>query len=322
MRRLAAALLFAAIPAFANDATPARDPDIALSSVDMTVSDKAVHVVYEFVNHGAADKTATLAFPLPDVPPSATGEFGLPSAEISDPFHFHLTTDGQQASVRLEASAFVGERDVTARLKALRVPLAPFSKDVGDALFKLKTLDKSALMKDGVAAPIASGEAPSLNGPHLTPGWTWRAAYLWRQTFAPGRSVRIVEDYAPDVGRAAATSVGMKGAPVKIEGRDYKSYFCLDDTLLDDVKRATAATQEKAPPFAEERMTHVLRAAGNVAGSIGRFHLIVDKGAANNLLSFCGEGVRKLDATRFEMSANDFTPKDDLHILILTPMSH
>ena len=35
---------------------------------------------------------------------------------------------------------------------------------------------------------------------------------------------------------------------------------------------------------------------------IGRFRLVVDKGAPGNLVSFCGEGVRKISPTRFEMS--------------------
>jgi hypothetical protein len=113
--------------------------------------------------------------------------------------------------------------------------------------------------------------------------------------------------------------VGVNGALLRIEGRDYASYFCLDRTLLYAVRRATVATPQKPPPFAEARLTYVLRTAGNVGGPIGRFHLTLDKGAAENLVSFCGAGVRKLDETRVEMSATDFTPKHDLIVLILMP---
>ncbi|MBN9000477.1 MAG: DUF4424 family protein, partial [Rhizobiales bacterium] len=33
--------------------------------------------------------------------------------------------------------------------------------------------------------------------------------------------------------------------------------------------------------------------------------------------SFCGEGVKKTGPTTFELSADDFYPEDDLHLLIL-----
>ena len=38
---------------------------------------------------------------------------------------------------------------------------------------------------------------------------------------------------------------------------------------------------------------------------------------AANLVSFCGEGIRKIAPTRFEMRKSDFTPKSDLYVLIL-----
>jgi Domain of unknown function (DUF4424) len=37
-----------------------------------------------------------------------------------------------------------------------------------------------------------------------------------------------------------------------------------------------------------------------------------------NLVSFCGEGVRKVSPTRFEIMKSDYTPTADLDILILT----
>jgi hypothetical protein len=43
---------------------------------------------------------------------------------------------------------------------------------------------------------------------------------------------------------------------------------------------------------------------------------------AANLVSFCGEGVRKIAPTRFEMRKSDFTPKSDLYVLILERRSN
>jgi hypothetical protein len=48
---------------------------------------------------------------------------------------------------------------------------------------------------------------------------------------------------------------------------------------------------------------------------------VVDKGAADNLVSFCGDDVRKLGETRFEMKKSDYTPDGNLSILILKKLA-
>ena len=65
------------------------------------------------------------------------------------------------------------------------------------------------------------------------------------------------------------------------------------------------------------RIEYILRTGANWAGPIGDFRLVVDKGEADSLVSFCGEGVKRISPTRFEMRKTDFTPERDLSILIL-----
>lgn len=70
----------------------------------------------------------------------------------------------------------------------------------------------------------------------------------------------------------------------------------------------------------EQRLDYVLTTGGNWAlGTIGDFKLTVDKGEEANLVSFCGEGVKKTGPTTFEMTAKDYYPYQDLKILILHP---
>ncbi|TIR38261.1 MAG: DUF4424 domain-containing protein, partial [Mesorhizobium sp.] len=65
---------------------------------------------------------------------------------------------------------------------------------------------------------------------------------------------------------------------------------------------------------------YILTTGGNWAtGSIGKFKLTVDKGDPKNLVSFCGENVRKVGPTRFEMTAENFYPEHDIDILLLAP---
>jgi hypothetical protein len=44
----------------------------------------------------------------------------------------------------------------------------------------------------------------------------------------------------------------------------------------------------------------------------------VDKGAPENLLSFCMDGVKKISPTQFEVRKTNFEPAKDLDILIAT----
>jgi len=63
-----------------------------------------------------------------------------------------------------------------------------------------------------------------------------------------------------------------------------------------------------------------LKTGGNWAtGTIGEFKLTVDKGNPKNLVSFCGENVRKTGPTIFEMTADNYYPSRDLEVLILVP---
>jgi hypothetical protein len=44
---------------------------------------------------------------------------------------------------------------------------------------------------------------------------------------------------------------------------------------------------------------------------------VVDKGDPRNLVSFCGDGVKNIGSTQFEMRKSDFTPDRNLYVLIL-----
>ena len=47
---------------------------------------------------------------------------------------------------------------------------------------------------------------------------------------------------------------------------------------------------------------------------------IYDKGEADRLVSFCGQGAKKTGDTKFEMTKSNFSPDGDLAVLILKKM--
>lgn len=54
---------------------------------------------------------------------------------------------------------------------------------------------------------------------------------------------------------------------------------------------------------------YILTTGGNWAdGTIDDFRLVVDKESPNSVVSFCGDNVKKISPTQFEMRAKNFKP--------------
>ena len=81
--------------------------------------------------------------------------------------------------------------------------------------------------------------------------------------------------------------------------------YCVDPAFLAGLDRL----RRRSPATPEQRIGYVLTTGGNWRSPIGDFRLVVDKGAPANLVSFCGEGVRKISPTRFEMRADELAPR-------------
>jgi hypothetical protein len=143
-------------------------------------------------------------------------------------------------------------------------------------------------------------------------------AFYWQQTFPAGRTVVVEHSYVPSVGSTAGLSFGYPESRSEPWFRDYQRKYCIDKSFLVAVDRARS--RQGGDAYSENRIDYILRTASNWQGSIGRFHVVIDKGAPENLVSFCGEGVKKIAPTQFEMTKADFYPEDDLAVLILTPM--
>jgi hypothetical protein len=97
----------------------------------------------------------------------------------------------------------------------------------------------------------------------------------------------------------------------------YKTNYCILDDFLQSVDKLAGAEEANKAKILERRISYVLKTGANWAGPIKSFHLVVDKGQPDRIVSFCGDGVKKISATAFEMRASDFTPTRDLNIIIV-----
>jgi len=324
-----AAFALAAPPALANDSTAElaaggitflKDPDIAMRSEDLFISAKQVRVVYEFANQASADKTALVAFPMPDIEGAVDFTVGVPDGPDDNPFAFAILADGKPVATALDEHASFKGSDRTAQLRKLGVPLRPYLQATQDALDKLDPETQKQMVDEGMV--YADETSSSANGPlerHLIALWTYRSAFTWTQTFPAGKSLHLEQAYKPGVGSSAGTMVGSPGWRTNPDRPGYGAKYCIDKDFENSVVAAARKKKADYPPFNEQRIDYVLTTGANWAGPIGDFHLTVDKGEPNYLLSLCADGIAKTGPTRFELSKKNFTPTRDLNILILTP---
>jgi hypothetical protein len=143
--------------------------------------------------------------------------------------------------------------------------------------------------------------------------WGVQDLWWWEQTFPAGRDLRVEHSYQPGLG-------GTVPAPwaAWYGGRDAageRAAYCIDSAFLAGV----AAGEGRGLLYEPRTLGYILTTGGNWKGPIGRFRLVVDKGAPDTLVSFCGEGVRRLDATRFEVVRENWSPDRDLRVLFMVP---
>ena len=67
-----------------------------------------------------------------------------------------------------------------------------------------------------------------------------------------------------------------------------------------------------------ETIGYILTTGGNWRSPIGDFRMVIDKGSPNAIISFCGEGVRRISPTQFEVRHRNWRPDRDLAILIVS----
>jgi len=319
--------LCVAAPTLANDSTAelttgglvlAKSADIEMRSEDLAISAKEIVVRYRFFNRAVRDVTTTVAFPMPDIVwDGPDTNIAVPAPDSPNFLDFRTMIDGQPVTAGNEQKAFAKGVDITARLAALDVPLAPQSDKTWKTLDTLKSADKDALVKAEIAIPDDYDVGKGWEH-HLAPNWTLKSSFFWTQTFPAGRELAVEHRYRPSVGETTGTEVGSTTIDPQ-EAKRYATLYCVDQDFVAGARKAQKpdASGSFAAPLFERRIAYVLTTGANWAGPIGDFHLTIDKGEPDSLVSFCADGVKKIAPTMFEVRHANFTPTRDLNVLIL-----
>ncbi|MCE1234899.1 MAG: DUF4424 domain-containing protein [Hyphomicrobiales bacterium] len=316
---VAALALWLATPALANDSTAeiaigglslTKSDVIVMQSEDLFVSEAKVSVDYVFLNASSADVETLVAFPLPDI------ENGVeaPVPDYAKDLAFRTTVDGKPVELALVQRAIFKGADVTERLAALGLEAAPVYDRFDPAVNRLAPDVRQKLVADGLIEEEGSDGKQTLWTAH----WTTRTTVTRTQVFPAGRPVKVSHVYKPLAGGSVGGMLEKRfrtDPEYAAEAHARQTRYCLDADFL----RAFDALARKDPHAirTETWLGYVLTSGANWKGPIRDFRLVVDKGDPKNLVSFCATGVKKIAPTRFEVRYKDFTPKQDLNVLIV-----
>lgn len=331
-----------AAPVLANDTTAqlgtgglvfVTNEQIKMESEDLYISPTEVRVTYQFNNISGEDQSILVAFPMPDVAGSGDFMTDVPIAnaesngmDASDPdnlFGFATTFNGAPVEAKLNQYAFSNNIDYSKLLKQLGVPLEPFGARTYDALNALPAEDVAKLTQLGL---VFSMEYDAGNGTEvdITPLWTLRSTYSWEATFAPGLS-EVVHTYRPSVGGTVGTTfMPVEGDEYsKARLAEYRTKYCVDDDLIATLEKVAIEQDGYVNyPYVENWISYIWSTGNNWSGPIGKFTLTIDKGETDRLVSFCGENVKKIGPTTFQLTETDWYPPYDreLEVLLLMPV--
>jgi len=324
------AALFATSPAHANDSTAElstgglvlkRHAGIAMKSEDLFISEHEVRVDYRFLNTTPKDLRVLVAFPMPDIAVEGIDDMlAIPTEDPQNILDFHTRIDGQPVKAQIEQKAVDAKGvDRTALLKSLGVPIAPHLQAVRAALDHLPPASRAKLraLDMTVDDDFDAGKGQEH---HLAPHWTLKTTYYWEQVFPARRELRVEHRYKPSVGGTSGTGLESPEYRASKDFRTYQADYCIEPSFLAAVDAAKRRAGPNAQAYFEKRIAYVLKSGANWKAPIGEFHLTIDKGRPDNLVSFCAQGVKKTSPTRFEVRRKDFLPTRNLKILILQPV--
>lgn len=314
-------LLLLSAPARANDTSAAlaagglefkRSDAIEMRSEDLFISMDQVRVRYVFRNKTKKDVTLHVAFPLPEMKADMQeSPLNIPNAGEINFVGFKTLVDGKPIGLKTDRAARYKGKDVTSILVVAGAPLNPLLPGFSDRIAKLPDTERAKLIAQGLIGQDQIDQGKGWE-PYYRPTWDLSTTYYREQTFPAGKDVVVEHSYRPVVGGTVMPLMSSVDT-WKTERKRYQRNYCVDEPF-------EAAGHALNPEKTQERwISYILKTGANWAGPIGEFRLVVDKGAAENLVSFCGKDVKKISPTQFEMRAKSYTPRQNLNILILTP---
>jgi hypothetical protein len=291
---------------------------IIMESEDLFISPTEIRVSYQFKNPTSTDVKTVVAFPLPDVDYGLLAQDEnlrvLPVSRDEAVFPFSTKVDGKPLQLHTEMKAFLGNTEVTDRLKALQIPLllgadrTHFLKKVRELPSEVRKslLDEKIIVNDTIDTEL------------YLPLWRTHIT-IWReQTFPAKKMVTVDHTYSPITGGTVGNWREPHASDATIPEWYWKAY-CIDDAFIAGVikKIDRARSEGKELVTSDLWLSSILTSGANWSGPIKKFTLTIEKSSADTLVSLCESNVVKVSPTRFQVIKSNFTPSEDLRILFV-----
>jgi hypothetical protein len=218
---------------------------LVIESQDILVDPRSVRLKYKISNSSAEPLTTVLTFPLPDL------DFSDPDAALAipgrDPTNFvglMATVDQRPLLFAFTQSAFANEKDVTAQLRASRLPMAPV-EGFQNQLSALGRDARERLADQGLLA--RSGTNPAGETLYF-PTWAVKTTGRANLSIAAGQSAAIELRYRTSLG-VSKDSVwreplrSERSLAAEIERRRVE--YCPDRSIYAGVDRLVSAYVEQ-----------------------------------------------------------------------------
>lgn len=308
---------------------------VAMVEEDLFIGIDRISVDYLFRNTSAQDVTGEVIFPLPPISLGAMmmSDWNLPEDRSRENLvGFSVTVEGQPMPFKIDRLAVIEPvwsedrplsaqydtpgQDVTALLQSLDIPLSLDVDLVVERLGQVSAKGRAALLGAGAIEVYGDGSG----GDEIVPNWSIVLRHHWTQTFPAGADLRILHRYE---NRPSGGIFVWRDPPSDDWLQQVTAQYCIDaGTSAAIMKRlkGSASSGEDYVTGMAWNIAYVLRTANSWAGPIGRFRLTLDKGAVDNVISLCASGIKKTGPTTFVMEKQNFTPQDDLAILVVQPL--
>lgn len=136
-----------------------------------------------------------------------------------------------------------------------------------------------------------------------------KVTHHWVQTFPAGKTLSVKHVYRPATGGEAQMYFREEDRTAKIEK------YCIEPGFAAWIDKINLP--EKGSVASPRYVDYILTTGANWKGPIGKFRLTLQKENPEDKLTFCGTGVKKVDARTFVVEKTNFTPEQDLHVMFV-----
>ena len=290
---------------------------IEMQSEDLYLSVDQVRIRYRFYNRTNHDISSLVAFPLPDISPDYFFEpVAIPATGDPNFVNFQTKVDGQPVAMAVDQRARLHGRDITARLRESGLPLSPIDPKFDEATKHLSPAQLAALVREGLLEDV-NGDPNE--GPQYRGLWSLSTAFHRTQVFPANATITVEQSYTPIAGGSVMSLLLIDDiARTNPDRRRLVRDYCIDDAF-EQAARQAAQRIGGAQYVGERTLGYVLTTGGHWAGPIGRFHLTIDKGAPENLVSLCASDIQRTGAATFELTRTNWRPRSNLMVYFLIP---